>query len=58
MALVFLKLAYVLLAIRPLEVTLAVHLIVQPLAHIALFVSPGVRSFALNFVHLELTFVN
>lgn len=50
--------ALILLAVRPYQMTVSMHLIVEPVALILLLVAPNVGSFALDFVHLELSVVD
>ena len=58
MTLVLFELALVLFAVRPDQVTISVHLIVQPLTLILLLVAPNVGSLPLDLVHLELSIVD
>jgi len=58
MALVIVEVAKVLLAIRPVEVSLPMHLVVDPCAHVLFAISPGVRTRADHLIHLELALVN
>ena len=58
MTLIFFELALVLFAVRPNQVTVSVHLIVEPLTLILLLVAPNVGALALDLVHLELSIVD
>ena len=58
MTLIFFELALVLLAVWPNQVTVSVHLIVEPLTLILFLVAPNVGALALDLVHLELTIVD
>lgn len=57
-ALVFLELADVLLAVGPYKVPLTVHLIVQPFACVFLLIAPNVDTLSLDLIHLELSLVD
>lgn len=58
MAFVFLKLTDVLLSIWPDQMTVPMHLVVQPVTFVALVVRPNVHALTLDLIHVELTLVN
>jgi len=58
MALVFLKVTVVLLAVGPPELALSVHLVVDPLSLVLLAIAPEISARATNFVQLEFSIVN
>ena len=58
MPFILVELSNILLAIRPSEISEAVHLIVQPLSNVQFLIRPHIPPFALNFIHIEFSYVH
>lgn len=58
MAFVLLELAYVLLAVWPDQMTIPVHLVVQPVPFVLFVVRPNVDTLALDFIHVEFSLIH